>query len=130
MKSLRISTAVILFLVTTQAQAQNFINDPTESIVDRIMSIELPKYDFKSTKVGQLASKVDNSYLNNVRALTPLQLNQSGYPSLNLSETNMVMMGSMVQQSLKIGNTKTTSTYVFDMQGNLVDHQFSIPIGK
>jgi len=113
----------------TIAQSTFLTSEQRPDIVNKIMSVDLPSYDFASVNIDGLRSS-NSDYLQNISVLTPTQLNLLGYPTANLSDANQVRMGTMVNQHIMLGNTKATSTFVFDLQGNMINHQFSIPIGN
>ena len=130
MKYLILTFALTLFCFQSSGQPTFLVQQETPALVDEIMSIDLPSFDFESTDFMGKSTSTSPGYLQNIKVLTPMQLNQMGYPSTNLSETNSVMMGTLVHQHIMLGNTKATSTYVFDINGNMVNHQFTIPIGN
>ena len=113
----------------TIAQSTFLTSEQRPDIVSKIMSVDLPIYDFAATKIDGLQAS-DSDYLENIRVLTPIQLNQMGYPTMELSDTHQVMMATQVNQHIMLGNIKATSTYIFDLRGNVINHQFSIPIGN
>lgn len=113
----------------TIAQSTFLTSEQRPDIVSKIMSVDIPSYDFASTKIDGLQAS-DSDYLENIRVLTPMQLNQVGYPTMELSDTHQIMMGTTVNQHIMLGNIKATSTYIFDLRGNVINHQFSIPIGN
>ena len=69
-------------------------------------------------------------HISGVRTLTAADFNLSTAPVTSFNNLNDVMLGQVVTQPLRIGGIETNTRYVFDMNGNLVDHEFSISIGK
>jgi len=120
----------LLLSSTTICSAQNFITDEPEiSILERIKNVSLQEFKFDLDNNYFRSNLTEDSY-RNLKLLTPLQHNLTGYPRQDFTDSNKILFDSIVQNQIVIGNRKLTSTYVFDINGNMTDYQFSIPIGK
>ncbi len=107
-----------LFNLAVTFNPQTISMPSSESDVTQFLSPELRKKEVNKTYISPVRTLMANDFFFNG---SPLSSNLGG---------NAIMMGQTVTNSFNLGGLKGNVRYVFDTNGNLVDHEFSIPLKK
>ncbi|GEM_PF-4796130 len=70
-----------------------------------------------------------NTYISDVKGLNTYDFFNSNHP-VNITSLPQNLLGRTVNKEGRLAGLKTSQRYVFDMNNVLVDHEFSIQIGK
>ena len=83
----------------------------------------------QNTFLPEMSRNSQTAYVSHVKPLVPSDFSFNGAPMSN-GFSNVVLLGRTVAHSLNIGGVKANVRYVFDVNNNLIDHEFSIPLKK
>ncbi|WP_425390311.1 hypothetical protein [Ekhidna sp.] len=106
---------------------QSFDDQPLNFKMDRFSTREYLPLQINLPDQSLITQEID---ISDFSILTPHQYNLNGYPMADLSRMNDMLLGTSFSNTLQMGRQKIQTTYIFDINGNLIDSQTSFSIGK
>ena len=112
---------------TTFKTLQKFDNKSLEFRMDRLSTKELSPIRLNIPDQSILET---NNIQSGIKLFSPQQYNPIGYPMNDLSNMDDLLMGTSLSNTVQLGRQKIQTTYIFDINGDLIGTETSLSFGK